>query len=213
MDNPPARGLPPLPNVSIDLDSGRLTGASSGYAKRFAELRGVFADDEALTALIEERPEAVAYEVSEWRRSDEAGDLAFGTTVLQPVMVGREFNMTRGHLHRVADRTEMYLGLAGEGALVLTGPDGPSRVVALSRGSVAYVPPWTRHRAVNVGSTEFAFLFCYPADAGQDYDAVERGGGLPIMIVSDGQGGWRAETRSRHLRGAGTVSGRDTGRD
>ena len=42
-----------------------------------------------------------------------------------------------------------------------------------------------------MGDDDLVMLFCYPADAGQDYGIIERAGGMRARIVDDGKGGWR----------------------
>ena len=44
------------------------------------------------------------------------------------------------------------------------------------------------HRSVNVGTDRFSTLFCYAADAGQDYAIIERAGGMASLVVADGDG-------------------------
>jgi glucose-6-phosphate isomerase len=57
--------------------------------------------------------------------------------------------------------------------------------------SVVYVPPHWIHRSVNTGPGTLVTLFCYPADAGQDYEVIQHAGGMRSRVVSDGPRGWR----------------------
>ena len=43
----------------------------------------------------------------------------------------------------------------------------------------------------------FATLFCYAADAGQDYSIIERAGGMKSLVVADGDG-WAVEPNPDH---------------
>jgi glucose-6-phosphate isomerase len=96
--------------------------------------------------------------------------------------------MTRGHLHAVADRSELYVGLSGRGVMILETLDGRSEVVDVAPGEAVYVPGHWVHRSVNVGHERFSTLFCYAADAGQDYGIIERAGGMKSLVVVDGDG-------------------------
>lgn len=176
--------------LSVDPATGALRGATRRYAKRLADLRGLYADAEALERLIREDGDRLAYEVYDHRVEERAGDLIFGTSVLQPGRVGREYAMTRGHLHRLADRTEIYHCLAGRGVLLTQTVGGDVELVELRPGTVAYVAAHWLHRSVNLGQEPLVTLFCYPADAGQDYDVIERSGGMRLLVVDDGHGGW-----------------------
>jgi glucose-6-phosphate isomerase len=188
--------------LRVDPRSGALANATATYGKRLADLRGVHLDGAAFDLLLAERGDRLAYEVHSRRAEERPGDLAVGTTVLFPGRVGREYAMTRGHAHRLADRAEVYYCLTGHGVL-LTQPVGGAEdgdagdAVELRPGTVAYVPPHHAHRSVNVGDEPLVILFCYPADAGQDYEVVERSGGFRRLVVDDARGGWRTVDNPR----------------
>ena len=50
-----------------------------------------------------------------------------------------------------------------------------------------------------VGSFPLVTLFCYPADAGQDYEIIGRAGGMRDLIVDDGIGGWERTPNPRYV--------------
>ena len=111
--------------------------------------------------------------------------------------------MTRGHIHALPDRAEIYHCIAGRGVMLMESPDGDVRALEMTPGAVAYVPPYWTHRSVNVGADTLITVFCYSADAGQDYGPIERAGGMRRLIVEDGQGGWRLEENPRYRPGNG----------
>src|SRR6185437_800978 len=82
--------------VAIDGQSGAVSPATGRYTKRLSELRGFYQDGAALERAVAADGDPVAYEVIEYRKAE--SDLAFGTTIMWPGRVGREFFMTRGHL-------------------------------------------------------------------------------------------------------------------
>jgi len=175
----------------IDVDSGLLCNTGTSYRKQLRELAGLYADANAFEAMNADRGDDIVYEVTDHRPSDAAGDLITGTTRMSPGRVGDEFFMTRGHIHAIADRPEMYFGLHGRGLMVMEALDGDFRTVEMLPGTVCYVPPFWIHRSVNIGESDFGMLFCYPADAGQDYEIIRRSNGLSRRIVSDGHVGWK----------------------
>ena len=90
-----------------------------------------------------------------------AGALTIGTSTLLPGQYGDEFAVTRGHLHAVSDRAELYYCLSGRGVMLLETVDGRSEAVELTPGEAVNVPGEWVHRSVNVGDEPFVTLFTY----------------------------------------------------
>lgn len=174
----------------LDLSAGRLAGASGRYVKTLAQLDGLYEDTAAFTAARADDRERTVYEVTEFRPSDWAGDLIHGVTRMAPGRIGREFFLTRGHIHAIADRPEIYRGEAGQGVMLLESPAGETRALPINAGDVCYVPPYWIHRSVNIGAVDLVMSFAYPADSGQDYDIIARSGGMRSRVVADDDGGW-----------------------
>jgi glucose-6-phosphate isomerase, archaeal len=172
----------------VDVETGLMAGTGTRYQKRLRDLRGLYADADAFEALAVRRSDEVVYEVTDHRPNANPGDLITGVTRMSPGKVGKEFFMTRGHIHAVVDRPELYYGLKGVGLMLMESPDGESRTLEIRRNTACYVPPYWIHRSMNLG--DFVMLFCYPADSGQDYDIIERSKGMRLRIVDDGSGGW-----------------------
>ncbi|GAB3714065.1 glucose-6-phosphate isomerase family protein [Nocardiopsis nanhaiensis] len=176
--------------LQIDPVTGALAGATGRYDKRMRDLAGLYQDRDAYARAAQHDPDRLMYRVHEHRREERPGDLIFGTSVLEPGTVGREYAMTRGHLHEIADRTEIYSCLRGHGILLMEHVDGRVHAAEMRPGTVVYVGPHWIHRSVNVGAETLVTLFCYPGDSGQDYGIIERSGGMRSLIVTDGNGGW-----------------------
>lgn len=172
---------------TVDLADGRLAGANGRYEKRLSELAGLYEDAAAFAALLQ-AGDRVVYEVTDFRPSDAAGDLIFGMTRMLPGRVGREFFLTRGHIHARADRPEIYHGQRGRGLMLLESPAGETRTLEVAPGTIAYVPPFWIHRSVNLGDDDLVMVFCYPADAGQDYGIIARSGGMRHRVVAEADG-------------------------
>jgi glucose-6-phosphate isomerase, archaeal len=174
----------------FDLATGEIAGGPS-VKRRLSGLRGCFADGAAFDAALAKN-DPLIYTVASFSPADGDGDLHCGVGLIQPGKIGGEYFLTRGHLHAWRDAAELYIGLAGEGAVLLEDETtGESRMVELRPNGVVYVPGRTAHRTMNTGHTPLTYLGVYPAQAGHDYGAmaaknfrcvvVERGG-KPVMI-------------------------------
>ena len=169
--------------LALDLESGALDPYTTRIERRVSDLRGAFADGEALEALVESG-DPLVYEVLQYDVPEEVGQLICCTTVIHPGAVGGEHFMTKGHFHSERDTGEVYLGLAGEGYLLLLTEDGASSALRMERGTVAYVPPRWAHRTVNTGSKPFVFFAVYPGQAGHDYGSIEQTGFAQRVFAS-----------------------------
>jgi glucose-6-phosphate isomerase, archaeal len=156
----------------VDLRTGLLTGAAIEQAVRtIADLKGVFRDEKARVAIDSGTP---VYRVQSYLPVPQgtAGGLFWGSTFIEPGMVGDEYFMTRGHFHAKRDCSEYYIGLAGHGALILMDEERRTWFEPVTPGSVHYIPGRVAHRAANTGREVFSFAACWPSDAGHDYDTI-----------------------------------------
>jgi len=199
--------LTPVPPVILTPrpDEGRLEGGNGRYEKRLADLAGIYRDTAAYRAALDAEDGSPVYWVESSTTEDGPGGLITGISVLEPGRVGSEYAMTRGHLHAISDRSELYVGLAGRGVMILETLDGRSEVVDVEPGRAVYVPGNWVHRSVNIGSGRFSTLFCYAADAGQDYGIIGRAGGMASLVVAAGDG-YRVRPNPDH-RGYSSAAG------
>ena len=114
--------------------------------------------------------DCVMYEVYTY----EHDGLNYGLTVMQPVCVNGECNMTRGHFHENLDCDEIYCGMAGEGLLLLMDENYHCHAEKVKCGSVHYIDGHLAHRLINTGNEEFKVQCMWPANAGHDYERVEK---------------------------------------
>lgn len=177
--------------IALDLASGRLDPSTSSVRRHLSDMRGMYADAEAESAMLASGDPPL-YEVLQYDVPNEAGQLIVCTTVLYPGRVGDEYFMTKGHFHAERSTGEVYLGLGGEGMLLMQVEDRFS-CLRMERGTVAYVPPYWAHRSVNVGDEPLIFFAVYPGNAGHDYGTIERAGfaqrvvernGKPVLVPS-----------------------------
>lgn len=177
---------------------GSMRGRTAGYQKSLGDMAGVYRDQQDYRRQLAERGgQDLVYSVAEHRAGAGPGAQIVGTSTLLPGEYGQEFAVTRGHLHAIADRAELYHCLSGHGVMLLETLEGESRVVELVAGQAVHIPGHWVHRSVNVGSRAFVTLFCYAADAGQNYDLISRAGGMANLIVRDGDS-WKAVPNPDH---------------
>jgi len=157
------------------------------YQRRLSAMAGQFLDQEAYQSILA-RQDVVLYDVYEIERPHEAGELLTGVSIVHPGMVGREFFMTKGHFHAVAETAEVYYCLRGEGFMVMENAAGDWAVERLSPGRVLYVPPRWAHRSVCTARQEdLVTFFIYPGHAGHDYGTIEAQGFRKLVL--DGPAG------------------------
>jgi glucose-6-phosphate isomerase, archaeal len=163
--------------VDLDLEKGVMRGARDHLIRRASDMRGYYAEEEALERIVSQQNDPVHYEVFEVPVPLEQGHLMYCISTLQPGRVGQEYFMTKGHYHSVPNTAEIYLCLRGEGYMVMKTTEGEFRVEEMSRGRMVYVPPYWAHRSVNTGAVEPLVSFCaYPAEAGHNYGDIAQQG-------------------------------------
>ncbi len=89
--------------------TGTMTARTGRYEKHLSELAGLYADPVAFDATLA-KGDRVVYAVEEIRPSHRAGDIAFGTTWMEPGRIGDEFFLTRGHIHAIAESARKLTG-------------------------------------------------------------------------------------------------------
>jgi glucose-6-phosphate isomerase len=191
-----AEVVPPV-RLSMLAHSGTLIGRNGRYERFLGDLEGLYRDDDAYQRLLATDDGNPVYWVETSQTEDGPGGLITGISTLEPGKVGEEFFMTRGHLHAIADRSELYVGLSGKGVMILETLDGATELMEVLPGQAVYVPGHWVHRSVNVGEERFVTLFCYAADAGQDYSIIERAGGMASLVV-EVNGRWSARPNPDH---------------
>lgn len=180
--------IPTPASCRVSPEAGTMSNGTGRYEKRLSDLAGLYANSAAFAALLADG-DRVVYDVTEFRPSENGGDVIFGVTRMNPGRVGKEFFLTRGHIHAKSDRPEIYYGQKGTGLMQLESPDGETRIVEIGPQTICYVPPYWIHRSVNTGDEDLVMVFCYPANSGQDYGIIERSGGMRHRVVA-ADAGW-----------------------
>lgn len=166
--------------VLMDFQSGRLDHVRDTVERRLGDMAGMYQEEVT-------EPDTLVYEVLQLTVPEENSEIQCSTTILQPGTVGEERFMTKGHFHEVRNRSEVYIGLQGEGRLVLATEAGDHTVEPLRPGTVNYIPGGWAHRSVNVGDEPLVFFAAYVGDAGHDYGTIEEEGFPVLVLRGDGE--------------------------
>jgi glucose-6-phosphate isomerase len=170
----------------FDIETGALEGATATQ-RRLSDMRGCYFDAGAYHAALEAN-DPVIYTVASVAPGTGPGDLHYGLGRIMPGRIGREYYMTKGHLHEWRDAAEFYFGLAGEGMMLLEDEvSGESRAVPLLPNQAVYVPGHAAHRTMNISRVPLVYLGVYPAKAGHDYRAIAERNFRKVLIERDGQ--------------------------
>jgi glucose-6-phosphate isomerase len=105
-----------------------------------------------------------------------------------PGKIGCEYYFTFGHLHAHRPAAEIYIGLSGEGLMLLQHEiTVETQVLPLRSNTVIYVPGFTVHRTINTGDKPLIYVGVYPAQAGHDYGAIAKDNFVKAVLEIEGQ--------------------------
>lgn len=154
--------------------------------RHLRDLSAAFADQVAAANLAADNP--LLYYVTMIDDHNGAGALHYALGVLLPGKIGAEYYMTKGHFHAWRPAAEVYIGLAGQGLMLLEDEEtGACTVAPLAANTVVYVPGHTAHRTVNTGSEPLVYWGVLSSDAGHDYGAVGERNFRQVVVAVDGQ--------------------------
>ena len=166
--------------VDFDLQTG--FSKTAEVTKRYlSQMKNMFSDTETAEKILENE-DPVIYEFHELGFPEETGHIAFGTTIVHPGTVGKEYYMTKGHFHTILETAEVYYTLSGEGFMVMENPEGDTLEVPLRKGEAIYVPKRYAHRSVNTGNVPLVMFFSFGAEAGHDYGTIETKGYHKLIL-------------------------------
>ena len=173
--------------------SARLGGAtgishySAKVERRLSDLREYFHDGDLVEKMLQKGENPVIYEVYEVAQKPVEGVFNVGTTVIYPGKIGNEYYFTMGHFHQVETATEVYLGIKGEGLILMQDRKGKTDALEIKPDVLVYIPPRRAHRSVNTGKSKLVFLAIYPSDAGHNYETVRTKGFAKLVVENDGK--------------------------
>jgi glucose-6-phosphate isomerase len=173
-------------SMYLNFKVGELVPSDRINIRKLSDMRGMFLDPEAEIRILK-KEDPVVYSFRERILPEENGHLQLAISTIQPGKIGEEYFMTKGHYHRRLDTSEVYLGMEGEGCLLMQTVDGDFDSIEIRKGIVAYIPPYWGHRMINTGKTPFIFFAVYPGDAGHNYGDIEKTGFVKILIEKEGK--------------------------
>lgn len=176
------------PAIQAALRFDPVTASVSGRQPTIRYLRDVqsiFADQPACQELLPSNP--LLYSVTQIEDHNGEGDIHYGIGILMPGRVGREYFMTKGHIHAWRPAAEVYIGLRGRGMMLLQDErTSECRAVEFMANSVVYVPGYTAHRTINIGDEPLVYWGVLSSAAGHDYDAVAKRNFRLVVVERDG---------------------------
>ncbi len=172
--------------MEVNFKTGELLPHDRTNVRKLSDMKGMFFDAREEHRILE-REDPIIYSFSERILPEENGHLQLATTSIRPGKIGDEYFMTKGHYHRRPDTSEAYLGLEGEGYLLMQTEKGDFEAFPIKPGILAYIPPYWGHRMVNTGTSPFVFLAVYPGDAGHNYGDIEKTGFVKIVVEREGR--------------------------
>ena len=172
-------------SIGFDLKNG-LSDSYPSTQRRLSNMKGMFHDDERLNKTLK-KEDPLIYEFYELDAPEDAGDIAFGTSIVYPGKVGNEYYMTKGHFHTIIETGEVYICLQGHGYMLLENPEGEWSAEELVPGKSVYCAKRFAHRSVNVGNEPLVTFYSFRGDAGHDYGTIETKGYRKLIVEVDGK--------------------------
>ncbi|MFP4562555.1 MAG: glucose-6-phosphate isomerase [Spirochaetia bacterium] len=173
-------------SIFFDLTTG-LSPEKESLKRNLSNLRGLFLDNDALEKMIKEEDQ-LAYEFYDMGVPETANDIAYGTSITYPGLVGEEYFMTKGHFHTVLETAEVYYCMRGHGYMLMESPEGDWEAREMKPGVAVYVPGRYAHRSINVSLEEpLVSFFAFRGDAGHDYGTIETQGFRKLCVRRNGK--------------------------
>ncbi|MEM2341261.1 MAG: glucose-6-phosphate isomerase family protein [Candidatus Bathyarchaeia archaeon] len=150
------------------------------------DLRDYFLNKQLVENILSRGVNPLIYVVYEVNRKAE-GEFNVGCTVIYPGKIGDEYYFTKGHFHAKEPTSEVYIGISGEGVILMQDRSGNTFAENIGPGTIVYIPPGFAHRSVNTGKSELVFLAIYPSEAGHDYETIMKTGFAKLVVEKDGR--------------------------
>jgi len=155
--------------------------------QRLSDIAEYFSDKELVEQMLSRGDDPVIYEVYEVPQQPTEGVLNIGCTIIYPGKIGVEYYFTKGHFHEKKSSSEVYIGMEGEGLILMQDQKGKTMHLEIKPDVLVYIPPGSAHRSINTGTGKLVFLAVYPSDAGHDYGTIRTRGFAKLVIERDGK--------------------------
>lgn len=139
----------------------------SYYQKWFKDIKSIYMNCEGMSE------DTLMYTVFSKEEEAIEGHLNWGLTVLEPVTVNGECNMTRGHFHQDLNCQEYYWCSQGHGLLLLMDEQGECWAEEVKPNSLHHIDGHLAHRLINTGNEQMKVVACWPSTSGHDYRRIE----------------------------------------
>ncbi|MFW6308439.1 MAG: glucose-6-phosphate isomerase family protein [bacterium] len=169
----------------INFEKGLYSDYDEKIVRRLSDIQPYVENKKALEERKSDR-DSVVYEVLQIDIPDQAGHIKNSITIIKPGVIGEEYFFTKGHYHGNQESAEIYLGLKGQGVLLMQKGDR-EELIEMEKGTMSYIPPQWAHRTINVGQNDFVFTSFYPGDAGYDYQEIISGGFKTRICETDSE--------------------------
>lgn len=159
------------PKVIHNIYEGVIEGSEvQQYKKYFEQVTALYKNIEGIPF------DSLMYTVYTYEQGDlkQEGNLYWGLTIMEPIYINGECNMTRGHFHQDKNCAEFYFGVEGTGLLLLMDNKGDVYAEKVFKGSLHHIDGSKAHRLVNVGNEQFKVGACWSTTAGHDYESIEK---------------------------------------
>ncbi len=173
--------------TEIDFQSGVFSPERNIITRKLSDMKTMYANVDEAKNILGTGDDPIIYEVHVTKLPEEEGQILHCTTKIYPGKIGNEYYMTKGHYHSRREQGEVYLGLSGDGYLVMETESGETSAIPMKAGTAAYVPPYWAHRTINVGDEPFVFFAAWAGEAGHDYGTIERDGFRKLIMEAQGQ--------------------------
>ncbi len=167
---------------SVTLGTSLMLKPNKTEERRLKDMEGFFHDKEAFNKADKEKS---VYRICYFNFDG----LSCAITVMSSGKIGNEYFLTKGHFHRPLEMSEIYIFLSGQGVSILQRKDKekPVLIAPLTRGTVAYAPPFYAHRTVNIGNDDLCWISIFDTKARLDYEPILKEGFKVLVVEEDGK--------------------------
>ena len=175
-------------SLNLDFESGELSFYNRKAEVRLSDLAPYVYNTKVVAERLARKEDPPIYSYFDCVQPSMIGEMNFGVTILSPGKIADEYNFTRGHYHTDTGAAEIYIGIRGEGFLLMQKRNGSCKIEKIERGKMVYAPrDWNGHRTVNAGKDKLVFLTIEQAASGHDYETIKRNGFAKLVIEKNGK--------------------------
>lgn len=169
----------------MDPQSGVLAVCTERIKVHVSDMIGEFADEETRSAVHNGGDPAVYEYYATEPGTQPDGALCYASTVVRSGKIGAEYYMTRTRHPRGSGSPEVFYTVSGEGMMLLQTEEGQIQALAMTPGTVLYVPGDAFHRLVNTGEESLIVFSVYPKNTTEESQPVRDCVFRRIVVASE----------------------------